>query len=474
MGPGAYSYVDWLVRARQSLWQVLPVNPTNPARYHSPYEATSAFAGDPLLISPQLLHERGLLTENDLRFEKPLPDDHVDYGQAAAAKLALLDNAYRVFKSQPEPETFRRFCEQHSSWLDDYAAFAALSAPSPHRPWWEWPAALRDRHKNELDEATGELADAVQREKFFQYLFFEQWSRLKRYANERGIAIVGDIPFYVGRDCADTWSQPEAFKLGDDKKLRAVAGVPPDCFSETGQLWGNPVYDWERLQKTDYRWWIQRLRHNLEMFDIVRMDHFRGFAANWEIPAESKTAVAGRWATGPGARFFREVFRNFPFAPIFAEDLGTITADVRELIGEFNLSGMEVLLFAFDGDAANPYLPHNHVPNSVLYTGTHDNNTVRGWFDNEATPVQKERIIEYLGHSVSSQHIHLEFIRMAMMSVSKIAIIPMQDVLGLGSAARMNRPATVNGNWEWRMRPDQAANAPSGQLAGLARAYGRI
>lgn len=475
MGPGAYAFVDWMVRARQTLWQVLPVNPVIAANHFSPYAATSAFAGDPLLISPQILHSQGLLSENDLKLDKPLPEDHVDYDQVVTAKLTLLNHAYQAFKTKPEPDTYRRFCENHSFWLDGYALFTALnSSSSSHGPWWQWPSTLRDRHADELNRVNSELADAVQREKFLQYLFFEQWTTLKRYANERGIVIVGDIPFYVGHDCADVWAHPEVFQLDKDKKPRFVAGVPPDYFSENGQLWGNPVYDWEHQQKTGYRWWIRRLRHNLEMFDIVRIDHFRGFAANWEIPADSKTAATGRWAKGPCRHFFREVFRHFPFAPIIAEDLGLITADVTDLIREFNLSGMEVLLFAFDGDEGNSYLLHNHTPNSVLYTGTHDNNTVRGWFDDDAGPAQKKKIAEYLGHEISSQHVHLDFIRMAMMSISKVAIFPMQDILGLGSSARMNRPATVTGNWKWRMRQDLATHAPAELIAEMTRIYNRI
>jgi 4-alpha-glucanotransferase len=473
MGPAAYAYVDWLVRAKQSLWQVLPVNPASAVRHYSPYEATSAFAGDPLLISPQLLCDCGLLAGKDLKLEKSLSDDRVAFAEVVSAKTALFNKAYEAFKSQPEPESFRLFCSEHSFWLDDYAVFSAHSASVPNMSWWEWPVALRDRKELKLDEVRDEAEDVIRKEKFLQYLFFGQWFRLKCYANERGIAIVGDIPFYVGRDCADVWAHPDVFKLGDDKKPKAVAGVPPDCFSDTGQLWGNPVYDWDQLQKANYRWWIQRLRHNLAMFDVVRIDHFRGFAANWEIPADSKTAAVGRWSPGPGRRFFGEVFRHFPFAPIFAENLGIVTADVGELIREFNLSGMEVLLFAFDGDASNPYLPHNHVPDAVLYTGTHDNNTIRGWFDDEAGHAQKEKLFAYLGHEVSSQYVHLELIRMAMKSVSKVVIIPMQDVLGLGSAARMNRPATLVGNWEWRMRHDQAAQAPDRLIAEFVRIYGR-
>ncbi|MEJ2722861.1 MAG: 4-alpha-glucanotransferase, partial [bacterium] len=312
------------------------------------------------------------------------------------------------------------------------------------------------------------------RTKFCQYIFDKQWRRLKRYANQRGVQIIGDLPFYVGYDSADVWSHPELFKLDDSKRREFVAGVPPDAFSDTGQLWGNPVYDWSEHAKSDYSWWVSRLGRNLELFDMVRIDHFRGFAAYWEVPAADDNAIGGEWVESPGSEIFGALFRYYPFAPLIAEDLGTITPDVRELMRGCGFPGMKVLLFAFDSDTgANPYTMHNHVPDSVLFTGTHDNNTVRGWFDDEATEEQKKRLSDYLGREPDPSAVHLDLVRLAMMSVCKLAIVPIQDVLGLGGESRMNRPALAAGNWEWRMKKEHLSPGVAETLAGLARIYGR-
>jgi 4-alpha-glucanotransferase len=475
LGPEAYRWIDFLARARQGFWQVLPLNPTTPSGHNSPYQAASVFAGNPLLISPTALLDDGFLREEDLSGLPAFPADRVDYHEAAAARERLLDAAYGHFTAARRPTAgYGDFCEKNSSWLDDYALFMALRRRFPERPWPEWPKAARDREYETLAKLRGELSETMERERFLQYLFFKQWSRLKGYANERGVQILGDLPFYVGYDSADVWCTPGLFKLDDSKQKKYVAGVPPDYFSGTGQLWGNPVYEWPEHARTGYAWWIERIRHNLGLFDIVRIDHFRGFAAHWEVPAGLDTAVHGSWATGPGAHFFDRLLRFVPFARIIAEDLGTITADVRELMHAYDLPGMKVLLFAFDGESAsNPYLPHNHVPNSVLYTGTHDNNTVRGWFENEANPEQKVRLGDYLGFLPSGTDVHWSMIRLAMMSVSELAVIPMQDVLGLGEGARMNRPSVAAGNWEWRMQPGQAAPDLAEKLARLAAIYGR-
>jgi 4-alpha-glucanotransferase len=427
-----------------------------------------------LFISPLSLVDDGWLGREDLPTASRLPPDRVDHALAISERSALLDKAYRRFQERPEPDDYRHFCESHVAWLDDFALFAALRPSFSDRAWWDWPHPLRDRQEEGLATCRKSLADAMRREKFLQYLFFRQWFRLKRYANERGIQFVGDIPFYMAHDSTDVWVRPEIFKLTTDKRPRAVAGVPPDRFSDTGQLWGSPVYDWQRLKDLGYDWWIARIRHNIALFDIIRIDHFRGFAACWEVPAGSDSAAPGKWAESPGEDFLRHLFRRLPFAPVIAEDLGTITPEVRELIRKFDLPGMRVLQFAFDDDSAtNPHSLHNHEPNSVLYTGTHDNSTLRGWFENEADERQKKRLFEYLGRSLSPADVHRNLIRLAMMSVSNLVIIPMQDALGLGDEARMNRPATVGGNWGWRMKPGLASDEIARELSRLSGTFGR-
>ena len=474
LGPEAYEWVDFLVAARQSFWQVLPLNPTTLTSYNSPYQATSAFAGNPLYISPSVLRDEGLLTEDDLSGFPRRPQARVEYHGVGVEKQRLLDVAYEHFEARARKESFAVFCEKNSGWLDDFATFTALHKHFPDQIWSDWPPPIRDRDRDGLEKLTRELHGSIEREKFLQYLFFNQWSRLKRYANERGVQIIGDLPYYVGYDCADVWSNPGLYKLNETKKPNFVAGVPPDGFSATGQLWGSPVYDWSEHAKTGYAWWTSRLRQNLEMFNIVRIDHFRGFAAYWEVPADRDTAVDGKWVNGPGEQLFRVLLKHWSPPPLIAEDLGIITPDVRELMHTYGLPGMKVLLFAFDGNTgSNPYSLHNHVPNSVIYTGTHDNNTVRGWFENEASPDQKQRLYDYLGRTPSGSDVHWDMIRLAMMSVSKLLIVPMQDVLGLDETARMNHPAVASGNWEWRMVPGQATPDLADRLARLTEIYGR-
>ena len=414
------------------------------------------------------------MTEEDLKTVPVLPEEKADYAGVSVHKRRLLDIAYGRFAASARRECFLEFCDEHSEWLDDFALFTALHERFGGRPWSEWPPAVRDKNPDEIGRLAHELQSAVAREKFFQFVFFQQWARLKRYANRHGVQIIGDLPYYVGYDCADVWTHPALFKLDDAKKKEFVAGVPPDGFSETGQLWGSPVYDWPEHAKTGYAWWISRLRRNFETFDWVRIDHFRGFAGYWEVPAGHDTAAGGKWVDGPGDGFFHAIHKYWPAPPLIAEDLGVITPDVRELARTYGLPGMKVLLFAFDGDtASNPYALHNHTFNSVLYTGTHDNNTARGWFESEAGAEQKERLCGYLGRMPSVSDVHWEMIRLAMMSVCALAILPAQDILGLGEWARMNRPAVAEGNWVWRMKPGAAADNLADHLARLAAIYGR-
>jgi 4-alpha-glucanotransferase len=474
LGPEARRWVDFLVRARQSYWQILPLGPLSPAGHNCPYQATSSVAGNPIFISPSLLRDDGLLTEEELNTFPVFPDEKVDYAEVAVHKRRLLETAYGRFAARADRREFDAFCAEHSDWLGDFALFTVLRERLPNSFWSDWPLAVRDRNADEIGRLANELRVEVEREKFYQFVFFEQWSRLKRYANRHCVQIIGDVPYYVGYDCADVWVHPSLFKLDEGKKRRFLAGVPPDGFSDAGQLWGSPVYDWPEHTKTGYAWWISRLRRNFEMFDWVRIDHFRGFAAYWEVPAGDDTAAGGEWVDAPGEEFFRTVSKYWSAPPVIAEDLGVITPDVRELARACGFPGMKVLLFAFDGNTAmNPYAPHNHLADSVLYTGTHDNNTARGWFEGEAGEEQKKRLCDYLGRMPSAADVHREMIRLAMMSVCSLAIIPAQDILGLGEWARMNRPAVAEGNWVWRMKPGAAADDLADELARLAEIYGR-
>jgi 4-alpha-glucanotransferase len=474
MGPGAYRYVDFLSESGQTLWQILPLNPTDTASYDSPYHSTSAFACNPLLISPELMMRDGLLSPSDLEPRPAFPSDRVDSHAVSAYKKGLFQKAFEVFRTGGERPDYRAFCEENASWLEDFALFMTLKRLYEGKTWREWPPEIRQRRPDALKGARDRLSTPLEKERFLQYLFLRQWSALKAYANGKGILILGDIPIYVVHDSADLWAHPEIFNLDGDGRPLTVAGVPPDYFSETGQLWGNPVYRWSVLRESGYGWWIQRMGQNLKLFDLMRLDHFRGFVAYWEVPADEEDAVRGRWVQAPGMDFFERITQWFPSLSLIAEDLGTITPDVTEMMDHFGFPGMKVLLFAFSDDrGANPYLPHNHVQNCVVYTGTHDNNTVRGWFDREASDEEKRRLCLYLGREPSSGEIHWEMIRLAMMSVADRVVFPMQDLLGLGAEARMNRPGKKDGNWQWRLFPEQLAPPLSRRLLEMTRGCGR-
>jgi len=369
---------------------------------------------------------------------------------------------------------YENFVNANVHWLDDYALFIGLKERFSGAPWNEWPREIRDRTQPALNEWTETLADSIKREKFNQFLFFRQWSALKSYCNQKQIQVIGDIPIYVSYDSSDVWTNSEYFKLDSDTKPAFVAGVPPDYFSETGQLWGNPVYCWDRLKETFYAWWISRMEHNLKYFDMVRLDHFRGFVAYWEVGAAEKTAINGKWVKTPAVEFFQTLLRRFPSLPIIAEDLGVITPEVREIMNVYEFPGMKVLLFAFgDSLATNPYIPHNHVRNCIVYTGTHDNNTVKGWFEHDATQGEKENLLAYFGREFDENTIAGQLVRTAMMSVASIAIIPIQDFLGLGAEARMNTPSVAFGNWEWRVAAAQLTPDLSAKISNLTKVYGR-
>ncbi|MBI5740891.1 MAG: 4-alpha-glucanotransferase [Nitrospirae bacterium] len=475
LGPEAYRFADFLAASQQRFWQILPLNVTCTAYGSSPYSSFSAFAGNHLLISPERMVRDGFLSESDIHGAPEFPVDRVDYTAVEKYKEDVLTLAFRRNREHlPDHNDFLEFCREHAHWLDNYSLFISIKTRLGGIEWGNWPVEIRDRKENALEEWCEKLQEEILREKFLQYLFFTQWTSLRNYCDSVNIKILGDIPIYVNHDGSDVWSNPEIFSLDDEKKPAFVSGVPPDYFSATGQLWGHPVYHWDVLKKTGYAWWMKRIEHNLRLFHFFRIDHFRGFAGYWEVPAAEKTAINGKWVKAPAEDFFKTTMKHFPHISIVAEDLGIITDDVREVMKKFGFPGMKVLLFAFTEDLpTNPYAPHNHVKNCVVYTGTHDNNTIRGWFRKELDHEGKKRLFDYLGREVTEKTVHWEIIRLAMMSVADIAIIPMQDILGLGEKDRMNLPASPSDNWEWRMLPEQLTPSLSKKLSEMTKIYGR-
>ena len=475
LGPGAYRFADFLAENRQSYWQILPLSPTAEAYGNSPYSSVSTFAGNTLLISPDFLVRDGLVSAGEIDSRPSFSDGRCDYSGAILYKERLLARAYQGFSaSGMNRDRFIHFCEDQASWLDTYALFVAIKRRMGGKSWSEWPRGLRDRAADEIERIRTECAADIEKEKFGQFLFFSQWYALKKYCNARGVQMMGDMPIYVSYDSADVWANTDIFKLDGEKRPLMLSGVPPDYFSATGQLWGNPVYNWDALRSTGYAWWIDRLGHILTLHDVVRIDHFRGLIAYWEVPAHEKNAVNGQWVRVPVDDFFNALFKRFFSLPILAEDLGVITPDVREAVRRFGFPGMKVLLFAFGED--NPmhiYLPHTFERNFVVYTGTHDNNTARGWFDHEARPEDRARLFRYIGREVQPEEVNWELVRLAMASIADISIVPMQDVLGLGQEAQMNRPSIATGNWEWRLLPAQLADAIGRRLRSLTETYGR-
>jgi 4-alpha-glucanotransferase len=484
LGGAAYEFADFLAAAGQHLWQVLPLGPTGYG--NSPYQCFSAFAGNALLISPDLLVADGLLSQEDLSAAPAFAEGRADYEGAGRFKGELLRKAFESFAGGAGGEELRREFDQFRSetaeWLDDYALYRALKAEREERAWTEWEAPLAGREPTALEEARARLADEAEAVRFQQFLFFRQWARLREYCNERGVSIIGDVPIFVAHDSADVWAHPELFKLDEQGRPRVVAGVPPDYFSKTGQLWGNPLYDWDRMAADGFSWWLARIRALLGLVDILRIDHFRGFAAYWEIPGGDETAQRGRWVFAPGRELFSAIKRELGTLPIIAEDLGFITPDVIELRDEFDFPGMRIFQFGFSTDATNKDLPHNYVRNSVVYTGTHDNDTAAGWYHSDAegaasvrsaAQVEKEKrfCLDYL--RTDGSEINWDFIRAVFSSPADTALVPMQDVLGLGSESRMNTPATMAGNWSWRLVAGQLTDELSARLRGLAELYGR-
>jgi 4-alpha-glucanotransferase len=475
LGPQAYEFADMLVRTGQSYWQILPLNPTDSAYGDSPYHSVSALAANPLLISPEKLVEYGWLNHADIRDVPDFNPENVNFTNVSAYKHQLFETAFQHFQTKSPAEDYLVFCRENADWLEDYALFKVLKASFSLETWSGWPREFRDRQQESLAQFSRKKQSEIEKEKFLQYIFMRQWKELKQYCRKHNISIIGDLPIYVDYDSADVWSNPGIFKLDEQKRPRVVAGVPPDYFSRTGQLWGNPLYDWDEMKQSGFQWWISRLDRVLELCDIVRIDHFRGLVAYWEVSALEKSAVNGTWVKAPAMDFLDVLSKRYIDLPFIAEDLGIITPDVREVIHHFHLPGMKVLLFAFgEDDPRHPYLPHNYGENFVAYTGTHDNNTVRGWLEKEAGESEKSRLRNYLGSTIESGEVHWELIRLAMASVAVTVIIPMQDILGLGEPARMNRPATHTGNWKWRMTSAQLQAAKETQLKEFTWLYGRI
>nr|NQU92908.1 4-alpha-glucanotransferase [Bacteroidota bacterium] len=470
LGRQAIEFIDFLEKAGQKLWQVLPMGHTGYG--DSPYQCFSIFAGNPILVDPDLLVKDGLLSTQDLQGYDNFPTDHVDYGWVIDFKKQILWKAYMHFIDKPQEtqEAFIKFVEANKHWLDDYATFIAIKDHFGGQPWWEWTEDFRFRDPDTINEFIKNADKGIGFYKFSQYLFFKQWKKVRNYANERGISIVGDIPLYVAHDSADVWNNHRVFQFDENRMPLKVAGVPPDYFSETGQLWGNPLYDWDYMQKEGFKWWIGRVKASLELYDYVRIDHFRGFEAYWAVPYGEETAINGEWIKAPGKALFDAIREDLGMLPIIAEDLGIITPEVEALRDHFGFPGMKILQFAFHSDEGSGYLPHNYSPNFIVYTGTHDNDTLLGWFRSLEDHV-KDRVLEYA--DASEDDIVKKMIRLAWSSVAEMAIIPLQDLLDLGSEGRMNIPGTPGGNWQWRFTTDQLADEKAEWLRIITKIYNR-
>ncbi len=481
-GDEAFKFVDFLVKAKQTLWQVLPLGQTGFG--DSPYQCFSAFAGNIYLISLEKLLEDGFLSKTDLAAVPEFPSNKVEFGKVIEYKLSLLEKAFENFRTTDNKKIvaeFHAFCHENRFWLDDYALFRAIKFSQKQKSWQDWDESLKLRNTETLAKARQDLDIEDFAQKFYQFVFFRQWDSLKKYANERNIQIIGDIPIFIALDSCDVWCKPSQFKLNEDGSPIVVSGVPPDYFSKTGQLWGNPIYNWEVQRNEGFQWWIDRVKFTLKTVDIVRIDHFRGFAASWEVPGGDKTAERGEWVNVPGKDLFIKLKNALGDLPVLAEDLGVITPDVLEIRDLFGFPGMKILQFAFGGDSKNSDLPHNYSQNSCVYTGSHDNDTTVGWFklkagkgsSGDAKQIKKERdfCMKYL--LSDGKEINWDFIKAAIASVANTAIIPMQDLLGLGNEARMNFPGTTNGNWNWRCELKDFDNKIAERLAVLSELYGR-
>jgi 4-alpha-glucanotransferase len=474
LGDAAFQFVDFLAAAKQSLWQVMPLGPTGYG--DSPYQCFSAFAGNPLLISLEHLAREGFLEHVDLESAPDFPQHKVDFGWVIPWKSDLLRKSASLFAaraSAPQREAFAQFCAEQAAWLDDYALFMAAKNAHGGNAWNTWERDLAQRHSHALQSWRDKLRAEIETQKYLQFQFFRQWHTLKCYANEKGVSVIGDIPIFVAFDSADAWSNREQFFIDDAGNPTVVAGVPPDYFSPTGQRWGNPLYHWDAMQQRGFDWWISRIRAALNLYDIVRIDHFRGFEAYWEVPASEPTAMIGQWVKAPGVALFNAIRGALGGdLPIIAEDLGVITPEVEALRDGFGLPGMRVLQFAFVADVSSNFLPHNYVRNCVAYVGTHDNDTTVGWWKslNEAERAQVE---SYAGKKVTSRSVTWDMMRLLQLSVANTIVLTLQDVMTLGTDARMNMPGNPNGNWAWRFTPEMLTTEMRDQLREMTETYGR-
>lgn len=470
LGPAALQWIDVLVQAEQSWWQILPLGPTGYG--DSPYQSFSAFAGNPLLISPEAMVNDGLLDEKEIE-DIQVTAERADFGEALEIKTELVQRAWTRFHegdfSQLRSE-FETFIETEKDWLDDYVLFMAIREQQDSKSWQEWPDALRKRDESAISQARTQLEDNIGQHQFRQFLFYRQWNAVRTYANNKGIRLIGDIPIFISSDSADVWANPKLFLLDEDNRPTVVAGVPPDYFCETGQLWGNPHYDWDALRGSGYAWWVSRAKATLSQVDLVRLDHFCGFESAWHVPAGEETAINGKYVPGPGAHFFESMKRALDGLPFIAEDLGTVTPAVETLRDQFELPGMKVLHFAFGDDWKNPFLPHNYVHNCVAYTGTHDNNTSRGWYA-EISDDARDRYRRYTASS--GDDVSWDLVRLAWSSVANIAIAPLQDILDLGGEARMNLPGHIGGNWSWRFTFEMLEQQAIDRLRKITRMFSR-
>ena len=470
MGKQARKFVDFLVKGGQKYWQILPICPTSYG--DSPYQSFSSFAGNPYFIDLEYLCKDKLLTKKECEsFQWGSNPKYVDYGIMYESRYALLRKVYARF-TKKEPQDFEKFCENEKQWLDDYALFMALKDANGGQAWSNWDKSLRLREKKAMEEATEKYSEEIRFYKMLQYLFYQQWNALKTYANEAGIEIIGDVPIYVAGDSADVWANPDQFYLDEDLEPIEVAGCPPDAFSDDGQLWGNPLFRWDVMKKDGYTWWTRRIKAMSELYDIIRIDHFRGFDSFYAIPAKDDTAKNGQWKQGPGMDLFCELEKKLGKLPIIVEDLGFLTPSVHKLLKDSGFPGMKVIQFAFDSREESDYLPHTYTNHCVVYTGTHDNDTVMGWMKT-APKASVKYAKEYL-NLTKEEGYNWGMMRAAWSSVADMAIVPMQDILGLGSEARINTPSTLGNNWKWRATPEQIDAKVAKKLYHYMQMYGRV
>lgn len=473
LGEDAFKFVDFIKETGLKYWQILPLGQTGYG--DSPYQGFTAFANNPYFIDFDELKNMGLLKEEDYKWEHYEDSkDRVNYGLIYTAKYKVLRKAYENYKNIDNfKEEMKSFKEENSSWLEDYTLYMALKIKNNFKDWYNWDEDVKMRKAESLRKSKVELEDEIEYWSFIQYIFYKQWNKLKEYANKNGIKIIGDIPIYVAADSVETWSSPENFKI-DDRTLmpKMISGCPPDVFSATGQLWGNVTYDWNYMKRTDYKWWIDRIKHSLSLYDVLRIDHFRGFADYWEVPYGSDTAVNGKWEEGPGMDLIKNIKNAIGDVEIIAEDLGFLDEKAIKFVKETEFPGMKILQFAFDGSNTNPYLPHNYINKCVAYTGTHDNDTVNGWFDKTAGDHEVKNAIEYLGLNEKEGYTW-GFIRGIWSSTADICIAQMQDFLSIGNSGRMNLPSSVGGNWGWRMKWEDVTPNIIKKIARINYIYGR-